>query len=246
MSENANFLIFSFGRTGSTLLTHILNSHPSIKCLNEPFNPGQEINWQKEIADLESLKTVLRNIYNLYNGIRHLSRDLAFNYNKYLLLNKHIKVIFLWRKNFLQQTMSWYISRQTNSWFVQTKHKILDHKFKPADINEIKEYLNSNKKEYSKYLSLLKTERKEFFELNYEDCFSLDISIDNKVSKVKEILTFLGYNTLLDETILKRIKHLLNPEIYKLNSERTYRLIPNVEDIERELGSSENGHLFSA
>jgi len=56
----------------------------------------------------------------------------------------------------------------------------------------------------------------------------------------------LGYGEIKDKTILEKIKTRLDPLNSKLNSEKTYRLIPNIYEVERELSSPEDGYLFKS
>jgi len=69
---------------------------------------------------------------------------------------------------------------------------------------------------------------------------------EEKLRKLNAIFSFLGYDEIKDETILEKMKTHFDPLNSKLNSEETYRLIPNIYEVERELGSPENGYLFKS
>jgi len=245
----AKFLIFAFPRTGSTTLQLLLESHPAISCELEPFKARRciedyRINSREKVQDLESLKKVLGVIYNKHNGIRHHGKQLPFELNKYLLLHPNIKIIFLFRENFLQREISHFISLESGHWG-RDRSKVLAHKYKNMNINSIKKSINSNKAKVEKYKKILTENNKEFFEVTYEELFGLKL-IEEKLRKLNAIFSFLGYGEIKDKTILEKMKTRLDPLNSKLNSEETYRLIPNIYEVERELGSPENGYLFKS
>ena len=245
----AKFLIFAFPRTGSSTLRWLLESHPAISCKGEPFNTGRgiknyQINYREKVQDLESLKRVLGVIYNKHNGIKHIEKQLPFELNKYLLLHPNIKIIFLFRENFLQREISYFISSESGH-YGRDRSKVLAHKYKNMNINSIKKSINSNKANVEKYKKILTENNKEFFEVTYEELFGLKLT-EEKLRKLNAIFSFLGYDEIKDETILEKMKTLLDPLNSKLNSEETYRLIPNIYEVERELGSPENGYLFKS
>ena len=52
---------------------NVLNCHPDIRCLREPFNPDQAGNtYLGRVHDLGSLDVVLRHIWRGYNGVKHV------------------------------------------------------------------------------------------------------------------------------------------------------------------------------
>ena len=40
------------------------------------------------------------------------------------------------------------------------------------------------------------------------------------------------------------LRELLSPEVSRLNTRETYNLIPNIDEVDRELSNEENGYLF--
>nr|NQU92546.1 hypothetical protein [Bacteroidota bacterium] len=90
-----------------------------------------------------------------------------------------------------------------------------------------------------RYLSILQQRQSDtFFTLSYEDLYTDNVNRNRK--KVAEVFNFLG----LDIPETKKIYVILNPEKGKINSAETYRLIPNIYEVEAALGSDQTGWLF--
>ncbi len=51
MSEPKRFVVLSQPRTGSTLLSSLLNSHPKVRCLVEPVNPSTHFHHMRPVKD---------------------------------------------------------------------------------------------------------------------------------------------------------------------------------------------------
>ena len=66
-------LIFSLARCGSESLVSILNCHPEILCVSEPFNrdnfDGQYLN---RVKDETTLREALADLWKEYTGIKHV------------------------------------------------------------------------------------------------------------------------------------------------------------------------------
>ncbi|MBU0577405.1 glycosyltransferase [Patescibacteria group bacterium] len=249
--DTKNFIIFTFPRTGSTTLRKLLDLHPDISCAHEPFNEDLDhvenvTNGQyklEDINDVERLNYVLDNIFKSYNCIKHLDLQLPFELNEALLKYPNSKVIFLWRKNLLQRQISNHISMQSQHWQADTS-AILKSKLKPIKISRLEKGINSDLKHIKEYRDYLSSNDVDFYELAYEDFYDLDLSEDQKLEKLNQLFSYLGVDKMEDEQLIKKAKDLFNPQKTKLNSELTYKLIPNIELIEQKIGCKETGYIF--
>jgi LPS sulfotransferase NodH len=128
--EKQNFIIFGHGRSGSNLLRSLLNSHPEIDCIDEPFNPIVLKNKKKWI------RLLIVNFPVLY--VRLLSTKYPDKYFGFKLFSWHLKnansipekleklgwkVIYISRKNILKQAFSKLIGKQ-NKLYVRTNELI--------------------------------------------------------------------------------------------------------------------------
>lgn len=242
---NKNFIIFTFQRTGSSTLSDILDLHPDSNVLFEPFNKGlatKDRAYYNKVNDIQTLNNTLKEIFSQYTGIKHISTQLDESYNKYML-KANYKIILLWRQNFLQKTISHQISSKTQAWF-KDRNKIHKTKFDPLSFDSIDKFLKLYKNQVNKYYTFLTNNNIDFFQLTYEELYSPDLPLSQKLKKINDIIKYLGYDEITDQEIIKQIKVLLNPQKSKLNNLSTYFKIPNIVEIEKKFGSEENGHLF--
>jgi hypothetical protein len=240
------FIIFAVARSGSSSLCHILNTHPEIICINEPFVPEHAT---AEIKTPDDLNRELDRIYDSATGIKHVWTDSGWPlpspaYTESLLQYRSPKIIFLIRRNFLQQYVSEYISQQTSVWQPKStesgRAEILSHKYDPIDFYEAERSLAEMRERTSKYRQLVASS--VVLDLAYEDLFGVHMSLADRRLKIDEIVNFLGFDPAkLDSDVVS--KH-LDPARSKLNTDETYRLIPNIYQVEMLFGSEENGYLF--
>ena len=271
MSIEANnfskFIIFAEARTGSTTLSIVLNIHPRINTAFEPFCPVTNVgisfseNYLKDSEKIECLpkqseffhwvhqypatvlKNILKEIHEKFNGIKHLSSSLPDEINQYLLSQPEYKIIFLSRRNLLQQFVSKNISCQSGEWMTN-KQRVREHKYISIDFKNLKNEIEKYQQRIRKYKAELQKTNREFLDVHYEDIFDGNLSLEEKLKKIHQILDFLGFEWFEAELQINKVKELLDPKKRKLNSEETYQLIPNIFEIEQELGCEETGYLF--
>ncbi|MDD5193684.1 MAG: glycosyltransferase, partial [Candidatus Nanoarchaeia archaeon] len=246
-------IIFGHPRSGSNSLVDILCLNPHIKIFSEPFNPEvlsivrpELIPRLQEIKNVSDVENFLKEIYSNYNGIKTFTQNMSVNINKYLLLNPKNKIVFLTRNNLLKFAVSYEISLKTNIWRADKNDplkidKVLEKISEDIPIKNLEKNIKEIKNHIKFYKNLLKENQKEYFELFYEDLFEEDIPFEKKLEKINELFKFLGYSEIKE---CEEIREILNPNYRKINSNKTYRLIPNIEEIEKNLGNKENGYLF--
>ena len=252
------YLIFAHERSGSSTLLKIFNLHPQIKLIGEPFHrnyltPRKDfyINTNNEdkieISTLENLKLALNLIANEFNGFKHVFRHLNYEANNYLLIESGMKPVFLQRKNLLQVVISSSISGNMKDWGgvpLKWKEQFKKQKFEPLDIEKIKKRIKKLKQQIEEYKRNLNSNKTEYYNLCYEDLYGKDISEMEKIKIINKIFDFWNIEPLKDKESIKRMKEFFNPNQYKLNSKKTYKQIPNIQEIEEKLGSDETGWLF--
>ncbi len=124
------FVVVALPRTGSTLLTSLLNSHPRITCHNEPFNPDAVY------AAYPVLKNIYMRAYRYRDPVRFAdflfaegneSRIVGFKLLDYqakevcdhLLSRQDVRKIVLKRANLLASYSSNHIAMKTRKWTVR-------------------------------------------------------------------------------------------------------------------------------
>jgi len=241
------FVIFAHARSGSTTLLNIANSHMDITCINEPFNAKREKwsnrNYLAEVTDQSSLNRCLSEIFCTATGFKHLAGQLDAAYTAQLLkLAK--RVIFLNRKNILQAAVSNAISRQTEHWGVN--HDLVDeHAFEPIRVDVLSKRIKDLRDSINDSRRNMESLGVEYLEVTYEELFGMHLPVENKLAKCDGIFRFLGARDPVGAAF-SEIRSLLNPDLRKLNTEDTYRRIPNIDEIAQALQNEDNGFLFGA
>ncbi len=241
-------MILAPGRSGSTSLLRALDCHPGIKGLGEPFHKadGKE-RYIQFVHDADSFCSTVDQIFKDYNCIKHMIHDVPVAYHERVFKRNDLRIVFLYRKNTLRKVMSQFISRQTTVWAggEQSKLKILNHTFEPVPVRKVKKRMASQLARENDYRSMLDNLGVEYFDLPYEDLYGSCKDFQSRTRVVEEILDFCGYDKepLLQEPTISEVKAWLEPKM-KLNSEDSYRLIPNIDEIEEQCGSDKTGYLF--
>lgn len=205
-TELVNFCIISAGRSGSTLLVTLLDSHPEIRLLGEIFNTrGRAV---QNVSDLY-IEPFCE--YQISNSVKR--PWLTFNYlnslNNYPIPNKAIgfklidielfrypeillklildnyKIIHLVRDNPLDYHLSWEIVKQ--KLLGQTE---LKSSFKLApiylDTDQILPALEGYSRRIKRFKKILKLMPNSVLTITYEDL------VEDRKSIINSILEFLG------------------------------------------------------
>ena len=252
--SGSRFLIFALARTGSTTLSRLLQCHPGIHCLGEPFNPVlYEGEYSRRATDRDSLDAVMAEIWGGYNAVKHVWHPAGWPFGDDGALNEHMAahgdypVLLLTRRNALRRLVSLQISHQTNVWILdseEARRKFEEFPLQSIEPSLLRAQLENEERVVARYKARLAETGKPFMHLNYEDLFGPSQPIERKLDRLKEILAFLGRAPITDPGAIRRASRLFDPSRWTINSERTYRRIPGIERIEEELGSDETGWLF--
>jgi hypothetical protein len=250
------FLILSPSRCGSTTLMHLLNCHPDVRCLLEPFNPDRwGDTYARGVHDLASLDAIVTGIWDTHNGIKHVwgysgwpfGQDMAFNLR--LTAQQGTQVILLTRRNELQRLLSHEIATQTNFWqpenIVRVGSSATTRQLAPLDPASLHLGICRAREATELIRSALAANGTPFTELSYEDVFAPGADLARGLERVDEVLAFLGAGALPAGTTLARARHLLDPAIHKMNGELSYHRVPNIEEVEATCGTDETGHVFT-
>ena len=242
-SPNLRILIFAQPRTGSNAMTNVLNAHPSVNLMSEPFNSLREAwgpgckNYCRQLSEGASLDTVMEEIHQRHNGFKTLCSQLSEAENKRLLTHYGYKVLFLHRKNQLKSAVSLQIANQTGIWKAGDKSDWKsDSCLRPLDVARIRQVVQDQMDEVRVYGEFLAAQRIEFLDLVYEEIF--ESSDAARKRKLRNIFDFLD----LKAPSMKYLMEITAPS-RKITSDDLYRAIPNLSDVAG-LGNTEVGFLF--
>lgn len=246
------FILFSLARCGSTTLMRVLNCHPDIRCIAEPFN-AKHIHRQywERVKDSASLDDTLEEIWKTYNGIKHIwdARTWPFepSLNEHLLLRPDHRVLFLNRRNSLRRLVSLQLSEQTDVWHMFTesdRKRVTEWQFKPINADMLGVSLYIEKQVLHRYRKLLAEKRRDFLELWYEDLYNPLLGAKQRLERLNQILTFLRLDRIADGQTASEMNQLFDPGNTGFNSRAIYSKVPGIEEIEARFGSDETGWLF--
>lgn len=230
-SNDPAFVIFGQGRTGSTLLTSLIDSHPGILCEGEIINNRQRY-WYGKIFFL--------NAFVLGRRLRHRHMCYGFKFKNHhfatypnhssnafltLLQKKGWKVIYLKRNNFFYHALSQLVAEHNGRQYHHKKHqgKLLREKVH-VDIEKLRfkmdQSLDNQIKATEQFLKGI-----DCFEIIYED--NLEISA-NQQDSMNELFEYIGISS-----------HQVSTDHVKINQRPLEDIISNVEEVKEYILSSQ-------
>jgi len=248
------FVIDGPTRTGSTTLAKLLNCHPDINCVIEPFhNRRAGAQFNRLAVESGSIRPALSLIWQRWNGLKHVwesGSDWPFigrpDLNDAVLSGADL-LIFLRRRNLLRRYVSSVISKRMGFW-VGTREEFimrLDEVHLPElSAAVVERELQNDEAAVSRRLSVIENENLICKHLFYEDLFEEGISREEQVLTLKNLLSFLGFKSEIAPEILGQWGVLFDPNTFRWASSDTYSRIPGIFQIEKQFGSSERGWLF--
>lgn len=188
------FVILALPRTGSTLLTQLLDSHPRITCYNEPFNPDAVYAADK------TLKTERMRAYRdedpvgfteLLYSVDGAERVVGFKILEYqardvqdhLLLRRDIRKVILRRDNLLASYSSNLMAIKVRQWGLgagdQARKTTIEFNYRKFD-----DYLGRTAQYYRHVNGLIESSGSPMMALEYQELISHEVQ--------KRLLAFLG------------------------------------------------------
>src|ERR1035437_6555384 len=249
------FVIFTPSRTGSTTLQRLLNCHPGIRCLWEPFNPTHPAIFtveSRQILKASGFDAAMKYLTSVCNGFKHVWHVGGWPFdgdamlNDRLLLYGDARIIMLKRRNALQRAASERISQQMKVWTIYSeddRRRIREHVFEPLNIAQLREDMAVVQAEERRFHEVIAASGKAWRQVEYEELFSPGVSVEAAIEVVQSLLEVVGVGRVTDQSRLESMRHLLDPAVTGFQNYTAYRRIPNILDVEKALGSEENGFV---
>ncbi len=223
------FLIFAQGRTGSKLLTDLLNHHPKIHCDKEIFNSSFYLGSDHLLFPYRLVngkaKFYKNKIYGFKDKVYQIDYqsniDDAWSFVHYLYFNNW-KIIYLKRRNVFKHALSNYIAKKRGKFHAYKGGK--DSEFGKIHINpkELIKRMEKRKKFQKREAKIL--EGLEHMNLVYEDDLN---NSKNQEKTANRIFDYLGLEHVKVRTRFK-----------KVNTRSNKDLISNYKQIEQLLKGS--------
>lgn len=248
MNPNLRIVLFAHPRSGSTSLYEILQRHPELNILEEPFNENftrwnpNHKNYREFIHDIPSFDRQLAEIFATYNGVKVLDYQLPDELAIHLLQRPECKIIFLRRSNLLQSVVSVLVAKQTQLWKKWEMIKPLEDYYRellPLDVHDVQRRVQALKQHLDFFEPVIDAlPEGKAIKLTYEDFYFTPRPKQD--AQIAAVWDFLGIPPLESE----QLQFYLSPEAVKLNSTTTYAFLPNAQDIQQFCGNHETGWLY--
>ena len=254
MSTNSykyKVIIFAHPRSGSTSLAKVLDLSPDIDMAIEPMHPSygkwhlQERSYIETIKDTGTLEQALQEIFLKHNAMKILSYQLPKELYRHMLNIPDLKVIFLRRTNILKAIVSVLIAEQTQIWQKSDFENISGdpyHAIAPLPIDGpegIRSRLKAFKEDMQYWDSFMSQKAEDTcIKITYEDLF--EKGMGQSLECMDKIFEFLRITKPDNGSVAA----FTEPEKQRINSKDTYKLVPNIEKINKEFGDKINGFLY--
>ena len=224
-------MIYALGRTGSYSLCNILNLHPSLRLLNEPFNLDNPNRFPVDRE--EDIDNALKIIFTRSNAIKHVWDPSGWPFgdtglNRKLVL-KFDYVILLVRRCVFDRIVSAEICRQANIWHIlkAPERNIIDNlDYGPLNEGTIRWHVENEWGILEEYDRFLNDNGIKYQWAFYEDIFQNQAL---GLKKIDKIIEFLGLPAF-SKPDRDRIRPMLNSK-NKIATGQVFSRIPNYKEL---------------
>jgi hypothetical protein len=219
---------------------HALNTNPCLKLAFEPLATSS-------VRSEENLDAALRDLEQQgFNGFKHLWVALSPDLNVELV-SRAESTIFLYRKNYLQAAVSAWIGKAAGTMVDKEKFDrvMQDPAFttEPLPVEWARDTIEAWKKETEVYREVCNEMSPQALELTYEELFGPEVSMSARMARVASLEAALDLPPLADPERLVTRERALQPA-RKMNDAATWQRVPNIQQVEAQLGSDDTGYLF--
>ena len=177
------------------------------------------------------LYRVLDELYKKYSCMKHLHDTISQTNNKILLdyaADNNIKILLLERKDMFMTALSKLMSQQSKLWHTlsdEARKKVDEYAYEAIPIHAIETLMtkSKNNQQYGRYM---RNKDIDHHTICYEDFLHPDINMDHRIKKLKDILSYIGWEYVESEKILEG----LSPTTKQYTQEH-YDKIPNIKEI---------------
>jgi hypothetical protein len=249
VGNGPRLVVVTHPRSGSNSLVEILDSHPELTLLDEPFNedfstwlPGNP-DYRAQVTGAASLDRVVDGILADYSGFKVHSYQLEVELLAHLLWRSDMHVVFLHRRNPLEAAVSGLIAEQTGLWAAwdRSRDRTLEDYYTelaPLAVQDVRDRVRQIRENIAEMVTILGVRSDgRVLELSYEDLFLGERSGRWRI--VDSLWSHLG----LPRCENPRVGRFLDNASFRMGKPATYGRLPNLAEIEASLGDDETGHI---
>lgn len=242
-------LLFSLPMCGSDVLAEVLGAHPDLRCFREPFNPDVPDPTGRRTASptLAEVDAVLDGVWTRSPAIEHVWDPSGWPFPKHSPHNGHVllrgnRVLLLSRRNLLRLAVDHAIASLQRSVPDGTGQRG-DGSGDGLDAAPIRWYMKQIPPTLRTHRRALYVRKRPVLDLVYEDLFDPASGIDARRNALERVYAFFECRIEDDAVDMARIERWLEAAPPGIPDEQL-RDMPDIEDLERQLGSDETGWLF--
>jgi hypothetical protein len=247
MSVGLRLVVVAHPRSGSNSLVEIMDCHPELTLLDEPFNEDfsswlpANPDYRARVTDVTSLDRVVDGILGEYSGFKVHGYQLDPELLAHLLCRSDLYVVFLRRRNLLEAAVSGLIAEQTGLWAAWDRDRALEDYYTglaSIPVDDVRDKLRQIRQNLAEVAAILCTRSDgRVLELCYEDLFLGARSTRWRL--VGSLWAHLG----LPPCENPRVGRFLENASFRMGRSATYGRLPNLAEIEAALGNDETGHI---
>lgn len=202
--KTQKFIILAQGRTGSSLLKEVLNSHPAIHCddevLNKAYNFGNGMIFFPKLFTKGLARKHPQEVYGCKIKPKHLKQQAHIRDEKAFILHfiqRGWRIIYLYRSNILHHALSNIVAEHRGTYHLRQGESTKVTSLK-VDLNRLEAGMRSRKQQLEDEIEFLKAI--PHLELNYEK----DL-LHNPQIGADKVFAFLGLPPVTVHTNLIKV-----------------------------------------
>jgi LPS sulfotransferase NodH len=217
------YILHSLPRTGSTTLARVLNCHPELGCVVEPFHPKRYDGFFNQLALEEgSLESAVAMIARRWAGLKHVFDGAnGWPFNRRPALNEQLlfladKVILLKRRDCVSRYLSDHIAKHLGFWigsreeFLTRLQRVQVPALDPLDVRRRIEFDLETMENRDRLVERAGIEAQTIW---YEDLFRDDGYIARE--DLDRITSFLGVRPFSPQEFATEIVAASEPLVYR-------------------------------
>jgi len=200
-----------------------------------------------------TVRPALSLIWHRWNGLKHVwEPSNGWPFQPKPELNDEIAlsaraVISIERKNYLRRYVSGVISKQLAFWVgtqQEFRARLETIQLREIDREKVKTDIAVERTAFAALKTQLDLHSVPALHLVYEDLLGEDTNMLRQLEVMENVWEFLGVRKMTAAEFQEKCVQLLERDNYKWASPDVYRMIPEVDELEREVGCDETGWLF--
>lgn len=241
-------LLFSLPMCGSTALNDVLSAHPDLRGFHEPFNPDvpDPTGRRTKSPTMAQLDAVMDGVWADSPVIEHVWDPSGWPFPRHSPHNGHVllrgaRVLLLSRRNVLRLAVEHAVTARRSPDPPEAGAE--EGTGDGLDLAPIRWHVKQIPPALRTHRRVLYVRNRPMLDMVFEDLFDPDRGIEARKDALERVFTFFGCSIADVGVDEKKVGQWLAAAPPGIPDERL-REIPNIDEIDEQLGSDETGWLF--